>query len=67
MIKAAIDLAAAAYASAGQFDKAVTAQQEAISLAKPTKKKEFQERLDLYMAKIPYRREGSQSNRPLCE
>jgi serine/threonine protein kinase/WD40 repeat protein len=60
-----VDTLSAAYAETGQFDKAVTAQLEAISLLKdspPTPRtegtiKDFETRLDLYQHKRPYRQE----------
>jgi hypothetical protein len=51
-----LDTLAAAYAEAGQFDKAVLAQKEAIGLsADEASKKEFGEHLKLYEARKPYR------------
>ena len=47
---------AAAYAETGQFEKAVSTQQEAILLLKTEQKKnDFRSRLRLYEAKTPYR------------
>jgi tetratricopeptide (TPR) repeat protein len=48
---------AAAFAEAGDFDRAVEAQARAIELAPAKAKTEYQRRLDLYKNKRPYRRE----------
>jgi Flp pilus assembly protein TadD len=51
-----LDTLAAAYAEAGQFEKAVSAEQEAMAL-QPTEaeKKEYGTRLKLFEAHVPYR------------
>ncbi|MES2924459.1 MAG: tetratricopeptide repeat protein [Verrucomicrobiota bacterium] len=50
-----LDTLAAAYAEAGQFDKAVATQQEAIALPSDGKRKqEYAARLLLYQAAVPY-------------
>ena len=50
---------AAAYAEVGQFEKAVSAQQEAIALLQTEEKKnDYRSRLRLYEAKTPYREEN---------
>jgi hypothetical protein len=47
---------AAAYAEVGQFEKAVSTQQEAIALLQTEEEKnDFRSRLKLYEAKAPYR------------
>jgi TPR repeat protein len=52
----ALDVLAAAYAESAQFGKALSAEQEAILLAQDDdEKKEYQARLKLYQAKMPYR------------
>jgi eukaryotic-like serine/threonine-protein kinase len=51
-----LDTLAAAFGEAGQFDKAVAAQKEAIALlSDETEKQDFASRLRLYEAKKPYR------------
>jgi tetratricopeptide (TPR) repeat protein len=51
-----LDTLAAAYAEAGQFDKAVAAQQQAIGLVRTEKEKaDYAARLTLYQANKPYR------------
>jgi dsDNA-binding SOS-regulon protein len=51
-----LDTLAAAYAEAGQFDKAVAAQQEAMGLLKTEQeKKDYATRLKHYQAHSPYR------------
>jgi len=51
-----LDTLAAAYAEAGQFDKAVAAQQQAIGLLRSEKEKaDYVARLTLYQANKPYR------------
>ena len=53
---------AAAYAESGDFDRAASAQEEAIQLAKqsgPALVPEFEKRLELYRAKMPYRSQGT--------
>ena len=51
-----LDTLAASYAEAGQFDKAVSAQQEAIGLLQdPKMKQDYATRLKLYESKKPYR------------
>ena len=50
-----LDTLAAAYAEAGQFDKAVEWQAKALVLAPSTDRAAFQARLDLYKAGKPYR------------
>ncbi len=54
-----LDTLAAAYAEAGEFDKAVKTAQKAIQLARAAKReklaKDIQSRLELYKAKRPYR------------
>jgi len=50
-----LDTLAAAYAEAGQFDKAVEWQQKAIELAPEDQKEDLGIRLALYKAKKPYR------------
>ena len=53
-----LDTLAAAYAEAGQFEKAVSAEKQAISLAsREDEQKEYQTRLKLYQEKKPYRAE----------
>ncbi len=56
---ASLDTLAAAYAEAGQFDKAVETAEKAIQLARTAKNEklaeDIQNRLDLYIAKRPYR------------
>jgi len=50
-----LDTLAAAYAEIGQFDKAVAIQQEATSLVTDVRKKaDFNERLSLYQAGLPF-------------
>jgi tetratricopeptide (TPR) repeat protein len=49
------DTLAAAYAEAGDFDKAVEWQQKAIDLADERSKDKLRSRLDLYKAGKPYR------------
>ena len=51
-----LDTLAAAHAEAGDFEKAVKYQKQAIELDKPNEK-EYRERLALYEAKKPYRQE----------
>ena len=54
-----LDTLAAAYAEAGQFDKAVETAEKAIQLVRTAKREEIatdiQNRLNLYKAKRPYR------------
>ncbi len=50
-----VDTLAAAYAEAGQFHAAVRWQEQALQLAPPDQKAEYQERLDLFRARRPYR------------
>ena len=50
-----LDTLAAAYAEAGDFDKAVEMQEKAVKLASDEGKKAFGERLNLYRDKKPYR------------
>jgi serine/threonine protein kinase/TPR repeat protein len=51
-----LDTLAAAYAEAGQFDKAVSVQEEAIALLRdPQQKKDLTSRLKLYESNFPYR------------
>ena len=51
-----LDTLAAAYAETGQFEKAVTAQQEAIALLQTDEEKtDYQSRLKLYETNAPYR------------
>ena len=50
-----LDTLAAAYAEAGDFDKAVEWQQKGIALAPAEKKADFESRLKLYQEKKPYR------------
>ena len=51
-----LDTLAAAYAEAGQFEKAVSTQQEAIALLQTeAEKNDYRSRLKLYEAKKPYR------------
>jgi len=53
---ATLDTLAAAYAEAGQFEKAVKTEQEAIALVQTKEEKNaFRTRLKLYEAKVPYR------------
>lgn len=47
---------AAAYAETGNFEKAITTQQEALKIAPTPLKKDYQSRLELYQAGHPYRR-----------
>lgn len=55
---AVMDTLAAAYAEAGQFDKAIRAEQRAMSLSKREEdQKEYGLRLKLYQEKKPYRAE----------
>jgi len=53
-----IDTLAAAYAEAGEFDKAVEWQTKARDLAPENQKADYQTRVDLYRAGKPYRREN---------
>jgi hypothetical protein len=47
-----LDTSAAAYAEAGEFEKAVTTQQEAITLLQnDTEKDDYRSRLKLYVAR----------------
>ena len=51
-----LDTLAAAYAEAGQFEKAVSTEQEAIALQETEAKRTIiGTRLKLYEAKVPYR------------
>jgi tetratricopeptide (TPR) repeat protein len=50
-----LDTLAAAYAEAGQFDKAIEWQQKALDLAAETQQEAFAARLTLYRAGKPYR------------
>lgn len=50
-----IDTLAAAYAEAGNFEKAVEFQQQAVSLAPPEAKADYRDRLALYKSGEPYR------------
>jgi tetratricopeptide (TPR) repeat protein len=51
-----VDTLAAAYASAGDFENAVKWQSKAVQLAPDKQKRDFNERLDLYKSKKPYRK-----------
>lgn len=53
---------AAAYAEAGDFDRAVAVQRQALEAAHDAEKKAFEQALELYAAKKPFR-EGRQSTR----
>ncbi len=50
----ALDTLAAAYAEAGDFEKAVEWQTKAVSMASENEKPDYQSRLDLYRAGKPY-------------
>jgi TPR repeat protein len=51
-----LDTLAAAQAEAAQFGKAISTEQEAIALAQDDdEKKDYQSRLKLYQAKVPFR------------
>jgi tetratricopeptide (TPR) repeat protein len=50
-----LDTLAAAYAEAGDFDKAVQWQEKAIELAPEEAKNHYRSRLDLYKSGRPYR------------
>jgi hypothetical protein len=52
-----IDTLAAAYAEAGDFDKAVKWQQKAMDMAEDENTADCKSRLDLYKAGKPYREE----------
>jgi Flp pilus assembly protein TadD len=53
-----LDTLAAAYAEAGQFEKAVSTEKQAISLAsRENEQKEYETRLKLYQERKPYRAE----------
>ena len=55
-----LDILAAAYAEAGQFDKAVKTEQQAVSLSRrEDEQKEFEARLKMYQDKKPYRAPGN--------
>jgi len=60
-----LDTFAAAYAEAGQFDKAVEWQQKAIELAPDDEKADFETRLKLYQEGKPYREEPNERG-PAC-
>jgi tetratricopeptide (TPR) repeat protein len=51
-----VDTLGAAYASAGDFENAVTWQTRAVELAPDKQKRDFRERLELYKAKKSYRK-----------
>lgn len=55
-----IDTLAAAYAEAGQYDKAVKYQQQAINLVPADAKPDYASRLQLYKAHKPYREDPRQ-------
>jgi tetratricopeptide (TPR) repeat protein len=57
----ALDTLAAAQAEAGDFSAAVATQREAIESAPERRKEEMRERLKLYEAKKPYRREAPEA------
>jgi Flp pilus assembly protein TadD len=53
---AALDNLAAAFAEAGQFEKAVSTEKEAIALLRTeAEKNDYTTRLKLFEAKLPYR------------
>ena len=53
---AELDTLAAAYAEVGQFEKAVSTEQEAIALLETeAAKNDYRTRLKLFEAKVPYR------------
>jgi hypothetical protein len=54
-----LDTLAAAYAEAGQFEKAVPTEQEAIALVQTAaEKNDYTTRLKLFEAHLPYRAKG---------
>ena len=55
-----LDTLAAAYAEAGDFEKAVEWQTKAVSMASESEKSSYQSRLDLYRAGKPYREQAKQ-------
>ena len=55
-IPASLDTLAAAYAEAGQFEKAIATQQEAIALLQTeAEKADYKTRLKVFEAHMPYR------------
>jgi hypothetical protein len=60
-----LDTLAAAYAEAGEFDKAIDTQKEAMELLQNEEmKKDFASRLKLYQSKTLYRERYQQANSP---
>lgn len=59
----ALDTAAAAHATAGQFDEAVRYEQQAIALARPAQRRAMTQRLALYRQRKPYRSHGDSTAR----